>query len=88
MNEEYLQNLWFPLRKRHVMQALHDGCYTYADVGKRLGISVNTVRNHLHEIYKATGAKNRLALMQMAPKYGWVVDKSPSERKVRRTLKA
>jgi len=41
-------------------------------IGERLFVTEGTVKVHLHNIYKKTGAEGRLALVRMAESRGWI----------------
>ena len=50
-------------RQRDVVQILMNGA-TRAEVAEELGISENTVKSNIREIYKRLGVKNRAELVQ------------------------
>ena len=52
-------------REREIVFALAEGL-SNKEVGRRLNISVGTVKVHLHNIYNKLGVKNRTALAVLA----------------------
>lgn len=68
---ESLHNVYISDRKRQILGLLVTGC-SNKRIAQMLGISPNTVRNHLHELSEATGINNRTALALAAVNNGWV----------------
>lgn len=66
-----LHNVYISERKRQILGLLVTGC-SNKRIAQMLGISPNTVRNHLHELSETTGINNRTALALAAVNNGWV----------------
>lgn len=71
MGVKSLQNVYISDRKREILTLLVSG-FTNKRIAKMLGISPNTVRNHLVEISDATGIRGRTALATAAQRNGWI----------------
>jgi DNA-binding CsgD family transcriptional regulator len=52
-------------RRRHVL-ALYLSGYQRAQIARRLGVSPNTVRNHIREIYDALGVSSKIEALRWA----------------------
>ncbi len=52
-------------REKEVIRLLQEGC-SNKEIGEKLFISPATVRNHLHNLFEKTGAKNRVDLLRRA----------------------
>jgi DNA-binding NarL/FixJ family response regulator len=56
-------------RQLDVLRGLVDGL-SYAEIGSRLGISTETVRGHVHNIYVALQVRNVAEAVRFAIKHG------------------
>ena len=52
-------------REKEVLGLLLDG-WRNQDIAERLGLSANTVKNHVYSVYQKTGAANRVELASLA----------------------
>jgi DNA-binding CsgD family transcriptional regulator len=50
-------------REAQLVRLVADGA-SNKEIGGELGISANTARNHVHNIFQKTGARNRVELVQ------------------------
>lgn len=66
-------------RELEVLEALAPGS-AVSVVAEQLSISVGTLRNHLHNILSKTGARNRVELVAMARREGFVAAGHPPTR--------
>ncbi len=61
-------------REREILRLLLAG-WRNSDIARRLGLSPNTVKNHVYNVYQKTGAANRVELLRMSDAQG----ESPSQ---------
>ena len=54
-----------PRRERQVLKLIGAGCNNY-DIGSRLGLSEQTVKNYVSSIYEKTGIHDRIQIMRTA----------------------
>lgn len=67
MNHEFLKKYGVTERELEIIDLIVEG-KSNNDIGKQLFISVNTVRNHIYNIYKKVGIKNRYELINKVTK--------------------
>ena len=53
-----LHDEFFPVRENEILQLLSKGLL-YKEISDKLSISVNTVRQHIHNIYEKLHVQNR-----------------------------
>jgi DNA-binding CsgD family transcriptional regulator len=70
VTREFLTSFKISERECEVMHLLFEGC-SNREISERLFISPATVRNHLHNIFEKTRAKNRVDLVRLAGKTGF-----------------
>jgi PAS domain S-box-containing protein len=56
-------------RQHEVLVLLDEGCST-AEIATELGVSPETVRNHLREVFRRLGVRSRIAALATARRYG------------------
>jgi DNA-binding CsgD family transcriptional regulator len=64
-------------RENEIIKLLLEGCGN-REIGERLFISIATVRNHLHNVFEKTGAKNRVDLLRRAGAHTSPIDSHPA----------
>lgn len=69
-------------RAREVVALIAQGLDD-AEVAKKLGVSRNTLKNHVSAIYKATGAQRRTALVIWAREHGLGAPAKPQPKQRR-----
>lgn len=65
-------------RKREILERLAQGL-SYHQIGLALGISVNTVRTHVREIYEALGASTKVEAVLAAMECGILPKSGPGD---------
>ena len=55
-------------REREAAMLLAGGWTTDAEIAARMGCATQTVKNHLHNIYRKLGVKNRVELALLVAK--------------------
>lgn len=68
-----IADLAMPKRKREILEMLSRGL-SYEQIGDGLGISVNTVRTHVKEIYERLGASTKVEAVMAAVERGLLKD--------------
>lgn len=63
-------------REREIVQLVEQG-FRNREIGERLSISEQTVKNHLHNIFDKLGVSDRLELALYAVHHHWFEEKSP-----------
>jgi DNA-binding CsgD family transcriptional regulator len=63
------QDFGLTFRERQII-ALVAAAYTNKDVAQKLGISQNTAKNHLTNVFDKLGVSNRLELLIFAVEHG------------------
>jgi len=58
-------------REKDVLRLIADGC-TYAEAGKRLGISLHTVATHVKKAYRKLGVRTAGAAVMRAARLGFL----------------
>ena len=58
------QNLGFSLREQQLVRLIREGL-SNKEIASRLGISEQTVKNHVHRMLRRVGAPDRLAMVEM-----------------------
>jgi len=66
------------LREINVLEFAVDGLPNKV-IAKRMGISIYTCKNHMHNILVKLGVKTRLEAVLIARRYGWLRDESKSD---------
>lgn len=66
------------VRKREILERLAQGL-SYHQIGLALGISVNTVRTHVREIYEALGASTKVEAVLAAMECGILPKSGPDD---------
>ncbi len=61
---EFIENYSLSKREWEIVLQICDG-YTNGQIGDRLFISLQTVKDHVYHIYKKTGVKNRVQLVNL-----------------------
>jgi DNA-binding NarL/FixJ family response regulator len=70
-NAQLPRDLGLTPRQQDVLRALVDGC-SYREIGERLNISIDTVRNHIRQIYAALQVHNVAEAVTYALRQGLV----------------
>ena len=55
-------------REQQIVRLVADGC-SNGEIAERLGLSLQTVKNRLCEIYEKTGTRNRVTLALLEHKW-------------------
>jgi DNA-binding NarL/FixJ family response regulator len=56
-------------RQQQILDLVGDGL-SNAEIGARLVITEQTVKNHLHDAYRRLGARNRMQAVRIAAAHG------------------